>query len=86
MRELNSHRPIFEQLERRLLLKSNLIIDFTPDSIPGEYTVDKFASVFTSQTGQPLTSTNRFLDYNSDGAINTADATLAAQKIRNGWE
>lgn len=76
-----AHRPSLERLESRLLLKSNLIIDFTPDTIANEFAINKFASVFTSQTGAPLTAANRFLDYNADGTINTADATLAAQKI-----
>lgn len=70
--------PTAEPLEDRTLPASLLVLDFTPDRIPGEARqADAFAEVFRT----PLPQTRRFLDFNRDGRVNMRDARLAAHRV-----
>ena len=69
-----------EHLEARRLLANQVLIDFTPDTIAGEYQVGRFLELFD---GSMVSNANRFLNYNSDNVVDAADAQLAAKKIGN---
>ncbi len=76
-RQLRFH---IEHLERRQLLASNrLILDFTPDNIPGENVQTAFVDSFrdTARKG-----TAGFLDFNGDGRVDDRDARRAMNAIR----
>jgi parallel beta-helix repeat protein len=79
-RRFRRRRLSLEPLESRLLLANRVIIDFTPDTIDGEYQVGRFLELFDGST---VSNANRFLNYNSDSVVNAADAQLAAKKIGN---
>src|SRR5690349_16832747 len=80
-RDRTSPRLRVESMESRTLLASTIVLDFTPDAIPGEYTVGRFANLFDPARNPTLTAANRFLDYDGNGAVNFDDATEAARRI-----
>lgn len=70
-------RPALEALEQRSLPAALLVLDFTPDRIPGEADrADAFTAAFRRLRGP-----RRFLDFTRDGRVTRADATLAAARI-----
>jgi predicted Zn-dependent protease len=68
-----------EPLEPRCLpTSSKLVLDFTPDPFPGEWRLPGFAQEFARWNGP---EGPRFLDFNRNGRVNSADAELAARAI-----
>ncbi len=67
-----------ETLEDRRVLANQIVLDFSPDIIDSEYQVERFSSVFASE---PVSVSNQFLDYNSDGMISGDDAEIALHRI-----
>ena len=78
MSKSNRRRRMLEVLEKRLVLANYVLLDFTPDTIAGEFAVGKFVDVFTPTA---INNTNKFLDYNGDSTINSDDAKIAAKRI-----
>ncbi len=72
-------RPALEALEERRVPANFLVIDFTPDAMPGEYQNKPFADTFNLRDayGRPY----GFLDMNRDGIVNATDVSLAAQQV-----
>ncbi len=69
-----------EPLEARQLLSRNvLVLDFTPDRLPGETPLRGFAREFERFAGE---NGPRFLDFNGDGVVDTRDARRAAAAIK----
>ena len=75
------YRPSLEALEDRRLLANYLILDFTPDAIPGERQFESFASAFNFRYANGTAPA--FLDVNRDGYVSSTDVNLAAAAIRN---
>ncbi len=70
--------PSIESLESRDLLSAVLVLDFSPDKVPGEpYRPAPFARVFQ---GQPTGSATG-LDVNHNGRLDRQDASLLARQI-----
>ncbi len=69
---------LMETLEDRRVLANQIVLDFSPDIIDSEYQVERFSSVFASE---PVSVSNQFLDYNSDGMISGDDAEIALHRI-----
>ena len=68
-----------ELLEDRWVLTNYLLIDFTPDTITGEFSVAPFADIFDGST---VNSSNQYLNFdNSDNVLDADDAAKAAKKI-----
>lgn len=69
-----------EPLEARQLLSRNvLILDFSPDRIPGEAPQRAFVREFERFGGE---NGPRFLDFNRDGVVDARDARRAAAAIK----
>ena len=95
--DLQSHRPLprsnrkrrrlhHELLERRDLLAAGtnyVYLDFTPDEIPGEFQPSRFVDTFTTdgRRAEFYPQQYSFLDYDSNGIIDDADAFIAADEI-----
>ncbi|MCA9137526.1 MAG: hypothetical protein KDB00_12230 [Planctomycetales bacterium] len=79
-------RLLLELLERRDLLAAGtnyVVLDFTPDDIPGELQPQPFIETFTTvgRRNGFYPQEYSFLDYNEDGSIDELDADLAADAI-----
>lgn len=69
-----------QQLEDRQLLTANqLVLDFTPDRLPGEQDQQAFVDSFLAAGGAEAP---RFLDFNKDGTVNETDVRIAVRSIR----
>jgi hypothetical protein len=74
-------RPRIEALEDRRLLANYVLLDFTPDALPGEYRQEGFASAFNLRDAYGRAPA--FLDMNGDRVVNGTDVNSAAQQIVN---
>ncbi len=73
-----SRRPHLEVLEDRRMLANNILLDFTPDTIDGEYAAGRFVDMFD---GSAVTPINQFLNYDdSNSVIDAEDAKIGAGK------
>ncbi len=71
-----------EALESRDLLANYLLLDFTPDAVPGEaWQPSSFASAFDLRYDNGYAP--GFLDFNQDGYVDSTDISLGAQAIAN---
>lgn len=71
-----------EALEVRNLLANYLLIDFTPDAVPGEgWQPAAFANAFNLRYANGYAPA--FLDFNQDGYVGSTDVGLGAQAIAN---
>jgi hypothetical protein len=71
-----SHTTGFESLEdRKLMTTTHIVLDFTPDTHPGSF-YDTFRYTKDTRGISPT-----FMDFNKDGYVSKADATIAAGQI-----